>query len=32
MAKVAVVKADSYDPQVIVQAMSELLAEFGGMS
>lgn len=32
MEKVAVVKAESYDTQVVEQAMAELLAEFGGMS
>ncbi|SDE00568.1 hypothetical protein [Sporomusa acidovorans] len=32
MTKVAVVKADSYDPQVVEQAMAEIMTEFGGMS
>nr|WP_092067155.1 hypothetical protein [Dendrosporobacter quercicolus]NSL46436.1 hypothetical protein [Dendrosporobacter quercicolus DSM 1736]SDL50301.1 hypothetical protein SAMN04488502_10168 [Dendrosporobacter quercicolus] len=32
MTKVAVVKADSYDTQVVEQAMAEILAEFGGMA
>lgn len=32
MTKVAVVKAESYDQQVVEQAMSELLDHFGGMS
>jgi Uncharacterized conserved protein len=32
MTKVAVVKADSYDTEVVEQAMAEILAEFGGMS
>jgi len=32
MTKVAVVKADSYDTQIVEQAMNELLAELGGMS
>jgi uncharacterized protein (DUF362 family) len=32
MTKVAVVKADSYDQQVVEQAMSELLGHLGDMS
>jgi uncharacterized protein (DUF362 family) len=32
MQKVAVVKADSYDTQVVDQAMQELLTHLGGMS
>ncbi|CUH96003.1 hypothetical protein P22_2091 [Propionispora sp. 2/2-37] len=32
MTKVAIVKADSYDQQVVEKAMQELLAEFGGMA
>lgn len=32
MTKVAAVKAESYEPQVVEQAMAELLAEFGGMA
>lgn len=32
MTKVAVVKADSYETQIVEQAMSELLAQLGGMS
>ncbi|MEG6585434.1 hypothetical protein [Dendrosporobacter sp. 1207_IL3150] len=32
MTKVAVVQANSYDPQVVEQAMTELLAHLGGMS
>ena len=32
MTKVAVVKAESYDTQVVDEAMQELLAHLGGMS
>ncbi|EIW15706.1 MULTISPECIES: hypothetical protein [Pelosinus] len=31
MTKVAVVKADSYDPQIVGQAVTDLLAHFGGL-
>lgn len=31
MTKVAVVKTDSYDTQVVEQAMQELLSYFGGI-
>ena len=31
MTKVAVVKADSYDTQVVEQAMAELLTHLGGI-
>lgn len=32
MTKVAAVKADSYDPQVVQQAITDLLAHLGGIS
>ncbi|SMD13247.1 hypothetical protein [Sporomusa malonica] len=32
MTKVAVVKSDSYDTQIVEQAITELLAHLGGMS
>lgn len=32
MTKVAVVQANSYDTQIVEQAMTELLAHLGGMS
>ncbi|SEP14098.1 DUF362 domain-containing protein [Propionispora vibrioides] len=32
MTKVAAVKADSYDPQIVGQAITDLLAHLGGMS
>lgn len=32
MPKVAVVKANSYDTQIVEQAITELLAHLGGMS
>ena len=32
MQKVAVIKADSYDQQVVDQAMQELLAHLGGIA
>lgn len=31
MTKVAAVKADSYNPQIVQQAITELLAHLGGM-
>lgn len=32
MTKVAAIKADSYDPQIVQQAITDLLAHLGGMS
>jgi hypothetical protein len=32
MVKVAAVKADSYDPHIVGQAITDLLAHLGGMS
>lgn len=32
MTKVAAVKADSYDPHIVQQAIADLLAHIGGMS
>ncbi|WP_312561460.1 hypothetical protein [Anaerospora sp.] len=32
MTKVAAIKADSYDPQIVQQAISDVLAHLGGMS